>query len=240
MARPWLRAYRKMVDSKKVHDLKPELFKTWWLTLMSTDDEGFLPPMDALAFKLRMPRPKASSSISTLTVMGFFDFDGDRLQAHDWDDHNFDSDTDPTARDRKRKSRARSRVTLENGHAKDTRTDTDTDTEQKPIASQLAEPTDLWKQVWNSGRAYLVANGQSEGDARKSLMAWRQNHHETDILRALKTAQQNAVELPIPYINQLLSGKAKPNGSRSAGIGQTLDRLGAQYREARAEEVREG
>lgn len=107
---------------------------------------------------------------------------------------------------------------------------------EEPKASPLAEPADLWKRVWESGRAYLTANGQSEGDARQALMRWRQNHHETDILRALKTAQSNAVELPIPYINTLLSGKGKPNGS--SGQSGAIARIAGKVQAAREDEAR--
>lgn len=108
-----------------------------------------------------------------------------------------------------------------------------------PSATHSAgSPSDLWKQVWEQGRAYLVSQGQTEGDARKALMRWRQNHHETDILRALKVAETNAVELPIPYVETLLKGKPNARQSRDSTDGP-LHRLARLATEAAGEDVRQ-
>lgn len=103
---------------------------------------------------------------------------------------------------------------------------------QIPNATHSAGPVEIWEQVWNEGRAYLVANGQSEGDARKALMRWRQNHDELEILRALKIAKTNAVELPIPYVETLLKGKSNAKGQSGA-----IARIAAKVHAARAEQA---
>lgn len=108
---------------------------------------------------------------------------------------------------------------------------------QIPNAAHSAGPVEIWEQVWNEGRAYLVANGQSEGDARKTLMRWRQNHDELAILRALKIAKQNAVELPIPYIESVLKQKAHANGNAKGQPG-AIARLDAKIAAASAEQDR--
>lgn len=107
---------------------------------------------------------------------------------------------------------------------------------QIPSATHSAGPADLWKQVWEKGRAYLVSQGQAEGDARKSLMRWRQQYHETEILKALTIAETNAVELPIPYIESVLKQKAKANGT--TGQPGALARIAAKVQAARAEQER--
>ena len=228
MTKPWLRLYRKIVESKKIHDLRPELFKPWVLLLACTDDDGNLPSQAQLAFKLRQPEIRVNAWLETLARFKFLDRTETGYAAHDWDDWNFDSDvsTDRVKRFRKRKC-----------NALDTDTEEDTEKDTEPKATPLAaSPADLWKQVWDSGRAYLTANGHSEGDARKVLMRWRQNHNETEILRALKTAETNAVELPIPYINSLLSGKGKSNGIRPGTTG-AFTRLAAKIDAARQDEA---
>jgi uncharacterized protein YdaU (DUF1376 family) len=105
-----------------------------------------------------------------------------------------------------------------------------------PDATHLAEPVEIWKAVWDSGRTYLTANGHTEQAARQVLMRWRQNYHETDILRALKTAQSNAVELPIPYIEKMLNGKGKANGI--SGQPGAVARIAAKVAAARQEQER--
>lgn len=122
MARPWFRLYRKIVESKKVHDLPPALFKPWVMLLACTDDDGHLPSMEKLAFKLRVPQPKVSSAITTLAGLRFFDETVGGFAAHDWTDHNFDSDvsTDRVKRFRQQKC-----------NALDTEEDTDTEEKQQ-------------------------------------------------------------------------------------------------------------
>src|SRR3990167_4643694 len=55
VTKPWLRLYRKIVESKKIHDLRPELFKPWVLLLACTDDDGNFPPLEQLSFKRGRP-----------------------------------------------------------------------------------------------------------------------------------------------------------------------------------------
>ena len=109
---------------------------------------------------------------------------------------------------------------------------------QIPNAPHSAGPIEIWKSVWNEGRAYLVANGHSEGDARQALMRWRQNYHETEILQALKTAEANAVELPIPYIQNILNGKGLKN-ARQPGRNTAGETLRALAREMGTDSLHE-
>ena len=107
-----------------------------------------------------------------------------------------------------------------------------------PSATHSAgSPSDLWKQVWEQGRAYLVSQGQTEGAARQKLQGWRQKHGELEILRALKIAETNAVEQPIGYIEQILNGKGLKNARQSRdstdGPLHRLARLAAEAEDVR-------
>lgn len=146
MARPWFRFYRKTVNNPKAQRLRPELFKAWVNMLSVTCDNGYLPPVNDLAFALRVHPDRALTWRDALIAANLFELvPGEcedppvSVRAHDWTDHNYDSDADPTAAERKRKSRARSRVTSDSGHANATRTDRDSELE--PDSDKNSEPS---------------------------------------------------------------------------------------------------
>lgn len=107
MARPWFRFYRSVLHSAKLQRLKPELFKAWANMLCASDDEGCLPPVDDLAFALRVGPEKIAEWLAVLTKAGLFEAlpDGNFV-AHDWSEHQRDSDVSNARvqrfRDRKR------------------------------------------------------------------------------------------------------------------------------------------
>lgn len=118
MARPWLRLYRKIVESKKAHDLHPTMFKAWIMLLACTDDDGNLPSPEQLSFKLRQPEIRINAWLETLARFRFLDETETGYAAHDWCDWNFDSDV---STERVKRFRQQKRNALD--------TDTDTDTE---------------------------------------------------------------------------------------------------------------
>ena len=92
MARPWLRLYRKIVESKKAHDLHPTMFKAWIMLLACTNDDGNLPSPEQLSFKLRQPEIRINAWLETLARLRFLDETETGYAAHDWCDWNFIND----------------------------------------------------------------------------------------------------------------------------------------------------
>ena len=157
MARPWLRLYRKIVESKKVHDLRPELFKPWVMILACTDDEGNLPSNQQLAFKLRQPETRIEAWLMALVNLRFIDKTETGYAAHDWTDWNFDSDvsTERVKRFRERNC---------NGLDTDTEEDTETDSEKRPTRW----PTDaVVSEAWiEDGHAYRAKHKLSPANLK--------------------------------------------------------------------------
>lgn len=143
----WLRLYTELLNSPKIQRMEPELFKAWVNLLCIAkdhDDAGGLPPLQDIAFLLRVSDEKAESILGKLMRQGLVDNDDGEYAMHDWADHQYDSDTDPTATERKRRQRERykenrvdcdvtemSRVTSRTSHENVTRTETETETEQE-------------------------------------------------------------------------------------------------------------
>ena len=107
----WFRVYDDLVDDPKVQRLDPPLFKTlinlWCVT--STND-GVLPPIDEIAFKLRIKPQKAQRVLDRLKTEGLIEDDETGTHPHNWAGRQYKSDVgDPTAAQRMRRHRNRQR-----------------------------------------------------------------------------------------------------------------------------------
>lgn len=89
----WFRVHDDLVDDPKVQRLDPTLFKTlinlWCVT---SANHGVLPPIEEIAFKLRMKPQKVQQILNELRAAGLID-DGVRgAHPHNWDKRQFTSD----------------------------------------------------------------------------------------------------------------------------------------------------
>ena len=135
----WFRVYSEMLDDEKVQMLSPELFKTWMnLLCVASTRDGILPPVDKLAFKLRVSKTEMQSRIEDLILSGLIDIRSDKkYEPHNWKQRQWVSDD---SADRVRKHRAKTR----NGDVTVTVTPPDSDTESdtetdKNFTSQIAQ-----------------------------------------------------------------------------------------------------
>ena len=134
----WFRVYDDLVDEPKIQRLEPALFKAlinlWCLT---SANGGVLPPIDVIAFKLRMKPQKAQRILDRLKAQGLFEDDETGTHPHNWAGRQHKSDVeDPTAAQRMRRHRNRQRndsvtrpVTL---RSSETETDTEAETARSP------------------------------------------------------------------------------------------------------------
>jgi hypothetical protein len=117
----WLRLYTEIMDDPKVMQLEPRLFKTWMLTLcMAKNNNGYLPSMAFIAFKLRLREDIAKQHIDTLIEAGLIDVQGDQYQPHNWSKRQYESDTSKERtqryRDRKKQGGSNGSVTSQERH----------------------------------------------------------------------------------------------------------------------------
>jgi DNA-binding MarR family transcriptional regulator len=89
----WFRVYDDLVDDPKVQRLDPSLFKTlinlWCLT---SANRGVLPPINEIAFKLRMKPQKAQRILDRLKAQGLFEDDEKGTHPHNWMGRQYKSD----------------------------------------------------------------------------------------------------------------------------------------------------
>ncbi len=97
----WFRFYDEVVDDPKVQRLPPVLFKAW-VNLMcmaskNTANRGALPPVDDIAFRLRITKIKVEGLLNSLVHAGLFDWHEGTAYAHNWKSRQF-QDSGSTSR----------------------------------------------------------------------------------------------------------------------------------------------
>ena len=107
----WFRVYNELVDDPKVQRLDPPLFKALINLWCSTSaNGGVLPPIDEIAFKLRIKPQKAQHVLDRLKADALFEDDETGTHPHNWARWQYKSDVeDPTAAERMRRYRNRQR-----------------------------------------------------------------------------------------------------------------------------------
>lgn len=107
----WFRVYDDLVDDPKVQLLPAELFKfllnLWCLT---SQNGGVLPPLEHIAFKLRLSPSRVSKMMAELRKSGLLDDDDEGTRPHNWNRRQFKADvTDPTNAERQKRYRNKQR-----------------------------------------------------------------------------------------------------------------------------------
>jgi hypothetical protein len=102
----WFRVYDDLVDEPKVQCLEPSLFKVLInLWCLASVNDGALPPVDEIAFKLRMKPERVQLALTRLFAAGLLDNDERGARPHNWDERQFLSDASTPRVQRFRKRR---------------------------------------------------------------------------------------------------------------------------------------
>jgi len=107
----WLRLYTEVLHDPKVQRLHPSLFKAWinLLCIANRDrDRGSLPPVEDIAFALRVKPAEAEKVILQLEEKGLLDRANDgTLRPHNWSERQRNSDVGATRQQRYREKKKR-------------------------------------------------------------------------------------------------------------------------------------
>lgn len=85
--RPWFRMWSELMHSQKIHAMPDKLVKPWlFLLCMASehDPRGTLPPVQKIAFALRIKEERAKSILADLMNLRLVAFDGGHYVMHDW------------------------------------------------------------------------------------------------------------------------------------------------------------
>lgn len=89
----WWRAYNEAMEDPKLQRLPGELFKHWFnLMCLASKKGGVLPPLDDIAFALRVTPIKAKDVVEKLMTAGLLDHDGQNFAPHNWGGRQYKSD----------------------------------------------------------------------------------------------------------------------------------------------------
>ena len=181
MSGPWFRYYAEALEDPKVQRLPDAMFKTWVNFLcLATRNEGILPPLEDIAFALRLSERDTQKRLDALISSGLIDKDGETLIPHNWNGRQFKSDDS-----KERVKRYRDRYKKQDGNVtesatrngdvtlQDTDSDTDTDTE-KEVRLTAILPLTLAVEAWNEMAAEAgLSKVQRLTDPRKRALSQR-------------------------------------------------------------------
>jgi hypothetical protein len=141
----WFRFYREVLDDPKVQRLPAHLFRTWVnLLCLGSENNGKLPSVDDIAFKLRMSAQDAAQQLDELILAGLVDIEpNNSIVMHNWGVRQYASDD---SKERVRRHRAKKSgnddVTVTETPPEQNRTDSETETET-PLPPNDAESPEL-------------------------------------------------------------------------------------------------
>lgn len=232
----WFRFYTSVVDDPKAQMLAPDLFKQWVNVLcIAAENDGELPTLSAVAFKLRLAEPKAAAVLAKLCSFGLLDKTEKGFTPHNWEGRQYKSDkTDNTNADRQKRFRDRQRngdgnansngVTTVMTKQPDTEADTETEKKKETRAGALAAgwPSDFREQFWNQyphkvGKPKAVAKLEL---AMKRGIAWQSILDGLDRYIRAKPADRPWLN-PETFINQE-RWTDQPAGSTPDQIGEVV------------------
>lgn len=149
----WFRFYDDVVNDPKVQRLAPDLFKAWVniLCIISKAD-GALPPIEEVAFTLRVKVERATKWVNDLTAGELLDLrDDGSFVAHNWNARQFKSDVsnERVKRHRERQRNVTPTVTVA---APETEQRQTTDSEQKEPSLRSVDdwPKDFRDRFWKA------------------------------------------------------------------------------------------
>lgn len=203
----WFRFYSEALDDPKVQRLDGDTFKAWVnLLCLASRNGGFFPPIDDIAFALRIDAACAQTLLERLLNATLIDSlnggpNGRRYAPHGWQERQYKSDT---STDRVKRFRQRSKPATET--APDTETEADKSVDK---STGTKAPSDPLKDLFDVGVELLTANGHTEKQARSLIGKWRQEAgkgNEAKVLAAFLECRRGAISNPVEWLTKRLQG----------------------------------
>lgn len=208
----WFRYYDEALDDPKVQRLPGDLFKFWVnLLCLASRHEGRVPPVEDVAFSLRVTETVAARHLETLAGCGLLDsLEGDVSAPHNWNGRQFKADvsTERVKRFRKRQMK-RDETVSETPPDTDTESETDTSS----LRSDAPATPDARMTLFRDGLQELAKlSGRPETKLRPMIGKWLRDADD-DALRVLtliSKARQDRPAEPISWIEKHLLPSTGP------------------------------
>lgn len=141
MSERWFRVYTGLVDDPKVQRLPAERFRALInLWCLAASNDGVLPPLEDIAFKLRISVEKAGGILEGLHIDGLLENEGTVWTPHNWNGRQFKSDVS-TVRVKQHRQRKRNVSPAVSETPPEAETETDTEAAQQTV-SEIEPPPD--------------------------------------------------------------------------------------------------
>jgi hypothetical protein len=167
---PWFRFYTEALDDPKVQRLPPHLFKTWVnLLCIAGKNNGKLPSIDDIAFKLRLSSQDAEQQLSELILAGLIDITDEGRSPHNWAARQYVSDcsTERVRKYREKKAETQCNVSVTASETAPEQIQNRTD----PEDAQAREPGGQVDRQWAEAycRGIDIKGGKTAKSARAQL-----------------------------------------------------------------------
>lgn len=203
MSDRWLRLYESVVNDPKLQRLPGETFKGLInLWCIASANGGALPPIEDVAFTLRMTEGKAQALIDTLRGAGLIDDTENGLQPHNWNGRQFKTDVST-----ERVKRFRNRKNAVSGNGVKPFHETPPETEQIQIQSSVPKgtaSTDPETDLFRRGRDVLGKD--AGGLIAKLLKAKGGKVHEARSALEMASGKSD----PREYVGAVIRGVPNP------------------------------
>lgn len=129
----WFRVYDDLIDDPKVQRLSAELFRALVnLWCLASNNDGKLPTVDVMAFKLRVREDRLNKMLVELKRCGLIDVTDHGMVPHNWSGRQYKSDVSNERVKRHRERKRNTDVTLqERPQSTETEAETEAETERK-------------------------------------------------------------------------------------------------------------
>jgi hypothetical protein len=212
----WFRVYDDLVDDPKVQRLDPPLFKALInLWCLASANDGVFPPIDKIAFKLRMKTDKAQRLLNELRAAGLVADDERGVRPHNWDERQFLSDVSTS---RVKRFRERSRNVSPAVSETDPETEKEKIQKQKEDSDPNGSARDIRVDLFGKGLKTLAAiTGKTPDSCRSLVGKWLKfvNDEAIHVLGAIEDAERNRVADPVAWINRALRPHGANDGKRT-------------------------
>ena len=153
----WFRLYDAVLDDPKVQRLPDRMFKAWInLLCLASRHGGALPPVEDVAFALRMTPEQAVLTVGALTSSGLLDRHDEGLRIHAWETRQYQSDSSAQRmrrhREKRRAGDGTGDVTVTPPESEQTQTRADTDADASGRAP--GERSNFQDEGGKDGRAH--------------------------------------------------------------------------------------
>lgn len=216
----WFRMYDDSLDDEKLNFLSDKSFRGWFkLLCLASKNEGVLPPLKHIAFRLRIAEQAAGKLLDELCACGLLDpieVEGAPMsyEPHNWKGRQYKSDVSTERVKRFRNVTRNANETFQKRQKTVAETPPDTEQNRTDNAADAAPPNSVPSEEVEYFRRIKTVCGPSAGGLGKKLLDAKGG--SIPLARAA-VEQASTKENPKEYIGAIIRGRDSPEDLRARG-----------------------